>query len=152
MPGAPAARKSRGGLPPPYSRSSHGWRAGTGARFPADTTGAGRADIVGLKTAKGAVTSSGAGDGTFDDERVPRRPAPSPSPADLSTLADTTGDGRLDLFGRHDDVWVPLQNEDGTFAPIADEPVLPHAPPRRPVIGAPAPARRRRPFARLKGA
>ncbi|MER5820779.1 VCBS repeat-containing protein, partial [Streptomyces mirabilis] len=40
-------------------------------------------------------------------------------------LADTTGDGRLDIVGCHDDgVWVSLQDEDGTFAPIGDEPVL----------------------------
>jgi len=32
-------------------------------------------------------------------------------------LADTTGDGRLDVVGCHDDgVWISLQNEDGTFA------------------------------------
>ncbi|MDH6130306.1 RICIN domain-containing protein, partial [Kitasatospora sp. GP82] len=163
-----------------------GWWAGVGARFLADTTGAGRADIVGLKPAKGAVTSSSRGDGTFDDdERVLHPPAPSPSPADLSTLvdttgdgrpdvvvlcadgvrvslqdkggtftpaggklvlqafghsqqaggwladkhprflADTTGDGRLDIVGCHDDgVWVSLQDADGTFAPLADKPVL----------------------------
>ncbi len=32
-------------------------------------------------------------------------------------LADTTGDGRLDIIGCHDDgVWTSLQDEDGTFA------------------------------------
>jgi hypothetical protein len=32
-------------------------------------------------------------------------------------LADTTGDGRLDLVGCHDEgVWVSLQGDDGTFA------------------------------------
>ncbi|MHA7962365.1 FG-GAP-like repeat-containing protein [Streptomyces sp. L500] len=163
-----------------------GWWAGDGARFLADTTGTGRADIVGLKPAKGAVTSSGRGDGTFDDdERALHQGAPSPSPLDLWTLvdttgggkpdlvvlaadgvrvsshddagkfaptggklalkafghgqqaggwladkhprflADTTGDGRLDIIGFHDDgVWVSLQDEEGKFAPIADEPVL----------------------------
>ncbi|MEV4441166.1 FG-GAP-like repeat-containing protein [Streptomyces sp. NPDC049577] len=163
-----------------------GWWAGLGARFLADVTGAGRGDIVGLKPAKGAVTSSSRGDGTFDDgERVLHQPLPSPSPADLWTLADTTGggrpdvvvlaadgvhvslqdkdgtfaptgggpvlkafghgqqaggwlpdkhprfladttgDGRLDIVGCHDDgVWVSLQNEEGKFAPLADEPVL----------------------------
>ncbi|MFJ8733905.1 FG-GAP-like repeat-containing protein [Streptomyces bauhiniae] len=163
-----------------------GW-AGLGARFLADTGGAGRADIVGLKPAKGAVTSSSRGDGTFDDdERVLHPPAPSPSPGDLWTLvdttgdgrpdvvvlgadgvrmarqdedggtftpaggepvlkafghdeeaggwiadkhprflADTTGDGRLDIVGFHDDgVWVSLQDEEGKFAPLAEEPVL----------------------------
>ncbi|AJT69872.1 hypothetical protein T261_8278 [Streptomyces lydicus] len=163
-----------------------GWWAGLGDRFLADTTGTGRKDIVGLKPAKGAVTSSGRGDGTFDDdERVLLQPAPSGSPADLWTLvdttgngkpdvvvlsadgvrvssqdgggtftpaggklvlkafghgkeaggwladkhprflADTTGDGRLDIVGCHDNgVWVSLQDEQGKFAPIPDEPVL----------------------------
>ncbi|GGS56367.1 FG-GAP-like repeat-containing protein [Streptomyces violaceus] len=163
-----------------------GWWAGLGDRFLADTTEAGRKDIVGLKPAKGAVTSSSSGDGTFDDdERVLHPHAPSSSPTDLWTLvdltgggkpdvvvlaadgvrvstqdedgtftpaggeqvleafghgrqaggwladqhprflADTTGDGRLDIVGCHDDgVWVSLQDEEGTFAPIADEPAL----------------------------
>ncbi|MFD9482631.1 FG-GAP-like repeat-containing protein [Streptomyces sp. NPDC059991] len=163
-----------------------GWWAGLGDRFLADTAEAGRKDIVGLKPAKGAVTSSSRGDGTFDDEeRVLHQPAPSSRPADLWTLvdltgdgrpdvvvlaadgvrvstqdedgtfspaggelvleafghsqqgggwladehprflADTTGDGRLDIVGCHDDgVRVSLQDQDGTFAPIADEPVL----------------------------
>ncbi|WP_329460949.1 FG-GAP-like repeat-containing protein [Streptomyces sp. NBC_01431] len=40
-------------------------------------------------------------------------------------LADTTGDGRLDIVGFHDDgLWVSLQDEEGKFAPLADEPVL----------------------------
>jgi hypothetical protein len=40
-------------------------------------------------------------------------------------LADTTGDGRLDIVGCHDDgVWISLQDEEGKFAPLADEPVL----------------------------
>ncbi|MFF5157886.1 RICIN domain-containing protein [Streptomyces sp. NPDC000348] len=160
--------------------------AGPGARFLADTTGTGRADIVAIRPAKGAVTSSGRGDGTFDDdERVLHPPAPSALPADLWTqvdmtgdgrpdavvlavdgvrvsaqdgngtftpaggelvlktfghgrqaggwladrhprfLVDTTGDGRADIVGCHDDgVWISLQDEDGTFAPIGDEPVL----------------------------
>ncbi|RZU46467.1 VCBS repeat protein [Streptomyces sp. BK022] len=162
-----------------------GWWAGLGARFLADTGGAGRADIVGLKPGKGAVRASSRGDGTFDDERVLHQAAQSASPKDLWTLADTTGDGRpdvvllaadgvrvatadetgtytpaggkpvlkafghgdgaggwladqhprflvdttgggrLDLVGFHDDgVWTSLQDEDGTFAPLPDEPVL----------------------------
>ncbi|MFH9616699.1 RICIN domain-containing protein, partial [Streptomyces pratensis] len=169
----------------PCPAGQPGWWAGLGERFLADTTGTGQADIVGLKPAKGAVTSSSRGDGTFDDERVLHPPASSASPADLWTLAnltgegrpgvvvlsadgvrisaqdaggtfaptggqpvlnafghgkqaggwladrhlrflaDTTGDGRLDIVGCHDDgVWVSLQDEDGAFAPIGDEPVL----------------------------
>ncbi|WLQ39883.1 FG-GAP-like repeat-containing protein [Streptomyces laculatispora] len=160
--------------------------AGLGERFLADTTGTGLADIVGLKPAKGAVTSSSRGDGTFnDEERVLHPPTSSASPKDLWTLADltgesrpgvivlaaegirvsaqdeggtftpaggelalkafghgpqagswladkhprfladTTGDGRLDIVGCHDDgLWVSLQDDEGKFAPLADEPVL----------------------------
>ncbi|WP_330177534.1 FG-GAP-like repeat-containing protein [Streptomyces sp. NBC_01498] len=160
--------------------------AGPGDRFLADVTGTGRNDIVGLKPAKGVVTSLGRGDGTFDqDESVLHPPWPSPSPEDLWTivdmagdgrpdvvqlsaggvrvtsreedgtlapaggklvlgafghgqqaggwrvakharfLADTTGDGRLDLVGCHDDgLRISLQDEEGTFAPLPDEPVL----------------------------
>ncbi|MFJ4877375.1 FG-GAP-like repeat-containing protein [Streptomyces sp. NPDC088745] len=154
-----------------------GWWAGLGERFLADTTGTGLADIVALQPAKGAVTCSSRGDGTFDDERVLHPPAASASPKDLWTLAnltsesrpsvvvlaaegmrvstqgesgtfapaggelvlkafghgpqaggwltgkhprflaDTTGDGRLDIVGCHDDgLWVSLQDEEGTFA------------------------------------
>ncbi|MFJ7418677.1 FG-GAP-like repeat-containing protein [Streptomyces uncialis] len=161
-----------------------GWWGGADTRFLADT-GAGRADIVGLKPAKGAVTSGSRGDGTFDDERVLHLPPPAAGPADLWTLvdttgdgspdvvvlaadgvrvsprdeggafappggepalkafghgqqaggwlaekhprflADTTGDGRLDLVGCHDDgVWISLQDEEGKFAPLPEEPVL----------------------------
>ncbi|KQX69478.1 FG-GAP-like repeat-containing protein [Streptomyces sp. Root1310] len=102
------------------------WWAGLGERFLADTTGAGRADIVGLKPAKGAVTSSSQGDGTFDDsERVLHPPASSSSPKDLWTLVDTTGDGRPDVvvLGA-DGVRVTRQDEDGTFTPASGEPAL----------------------------
>ncbi|EDY49672.1 FG-GAP-like repeat-containing protein [Streptomyces clavuligerus] len=171
------ATRSPGGQPDRW--------AGTGARFLADTAGTGRVDIVGLTPAKGAVTSAGRGDGTFEDERALLQSTPPPTPADLWTLADTTGngkpdvvvlaadgvrvsrqdqggafaptggelvlkafghgkpgggwladkhprfladttgDGRLDLVGCHDDgVRISLQDEEGKFAPLADEPVL----------------------------
>ncbi|MFC4517886.1 FG-GAP-like repeat-containing protein [Streptomyces ehimensis] len=102
------------------------WWAGLGARFLADAAGTGRADIVGLKPAKGMVTSSSQGDGTFDDgERVLHPPAPSPSPADLWTLADTTGDGRPDVVVLSaDGVRVHPQAEDGTYPPPGGEPVV----------------------------
>ncbi|MFG3722462.1 FG-GAP-like repeat-containing protein [Streptomyces massasporeus] len=173
-----AGGRSPGGQAAPWA-----W---VGDRLLADTTGAGQADIVGLKPAKGAVTASSRGDGTFEDgERVLHPPAPSPSTEDLWTLADTTGDGkpdavvlaadgvrvflqdeagtfaltsgepalkafghgrqaggwladkhprfladatgdgRLDIVGFHDDgVWISLQDEEGKFAPLAEEPVL----------------------------
>ncbi|MFJ4126134.1 RICIN domain-containing protein, partial [[Kitasatospora] papulosa] len=176
--------KSAGAVPAPGRQQ--GWWAGLGARFVADITGAGRADIIGIKPGKGVVASTSRGDGTFDDdEAVLHPPVPSASPADLWTLADlngdgrpdavtlttdgvrmspqgedgafaaasgepalkafghgdeagswlvdkhpryladTTGNGRTDIIGCHDDgVWISLQNEDGTFAPVTDEPVL----------------------------
>ncbi|MEU5282093.1 FG-GAP-like repeat-containing protein [Streptomyces asoensis] len=103
-----------------------GWWAGLGARFLADTTGAGRADIVALKPAKGVVTSCSRGDGTFDeDERVLHPLAPSASPADLWTLADTTGTGRPDVIVLGaDGVRVSVQDESGAFAPAGGKPVL----------------------------
>ncbi|MFE7842179.1 FG-GAP-like repeat-containing protein [Streptomyces sp. NPDC057474] len=103
-----------------------GWWAGLGDRFLAATTEKGRKDIVGLKPAKGAVTSSGRGDGTFDDdERVLHPPAPSSHPADLWTLVDLTGDGRPDVVVlATDGVQVSPQEEDGTFPPAGGEPVL----------------------------
>ncbi|MFJ9924212.1 FG-GAP-like repeat-containing protein [Streptomyces rubiginosohelvolus] len=176
--------KSEGTSPAPGGQQ--GWWAGLGARFVADVTGGGRADILGVKPAKGVVTSPSRGDGTFDDEEaVLHPPAPSANTADLWTLADlngdgrpdavtlatdgvrvspqaedgtfaaasgepvlkafghgeeaggwhadkhpryladTTGNGRTDIIGCHDDgVWISLQNDDGTFAPLTDEPVL----------------------------
>ncbi|MFH8572817.1 FG-GAP-like repeat-containing protein [Streptomyces sp. NPDC017993] len=103
-----------------------GWWAGAGARFLADTTGEGPADIVGLKPAEGAVTSSSRGDGRFDDEeRVLHPPVPSASPEDLWTLADTTGSGKPDIVVlATDGVRVSPQDEDGTFAPAGGEPAL----------------------------
>ncbi|MEE1751160.1 RICIN domain-containing protein, partial [Streptomyces sp. SP18CS02] len=102
------------------------WWAGLGERFLADTTGAGRADIVGLKPAKGAVTSASRGDGTFDDdERVLHPPTPSPNPKDLWTLVDTTGEGRPDIvvLGA-DGVRLARPDENGTFTPASGEAVL----------------------------
>ncbi|MFJ8664019.1 FG-GAP-like repeat-containing protein [Streptomyces sp. NPDC093795] len=117
--------RSKGADRPPGGQP--GWWAGLGARFLADTTGKGCQDIVGLKPGKGAVTASCRGDGTFDDdgERVLHRSAPSPSPADLWTLADSTGDGRLDVVVlAADGVRVSSQDEDGTFTPAGGEPAL----------------------------
>ncbi len=100
--------------------------AGLGDRFLADTTGDGRADIVGLKPAKGPVSAAGLGDGTFkDDERVLHPPAPSPSPKDLWTLVDTTGNGKPDAVTlAADGVRVFLQDDTGKFAPASAEPVI----------------------------
>ncbi|MFE7520004.1 FG-GAP-like repeat-containing protein [Streptomyces halstedii] len=170
----------------PSGAGEPGRWAGVGARFLADTEGTGRADIVGIRSTKGAVTSSSRGDGTFDDERPLHQGVATPNSGDLWSvvdltgngrpdvvalctggvrvsaqgedgaftpeggelvlkafghgkqaggwlvdrhprfLADTTGDGRLDVIGCHDDgLWVSLQDEEGKFAPLADEPALP---------------------------
>ncbi|ANZ15311.1 hypothetical protein SNOUR_09975 [Streptomyces noursei ATCC 11455] len=110
----------------PFPGGQPGWWAGAGARFLADTTGAKRADIVGLKLAEGAATSSSRGDGTFDDEeRVLHPPVPSASPEDLWTFADTTGDGKPDVVVlAADGVRLSPKGEDGTFAPAGGEPAL----------------------------
>ncbi|MEU6474447.1 FG-GAP-like repeat-containing protein [Streptomyces massasporeus] len=112
------AGRSHSGQPVRWAR--------VGDRLLADITGAGRADIVGLRPGKGAVTASSAGDGTFhDDERVLHPPAPSPSAEDLWTLADTTGDGRPDaVVLAADGVRVFQRGEGGTFAPTSGEPAL----------------------------
>ncbi|MFI1004831.1 FG-GAP-like repeat-containing protein [Streptomyces galbus] len=101
------------------------WWAGLGARFLADTTGAGGADLIGLQPAKGAVTAAGRGDGTFDDARVLHPPSPSASPTDLWTLVDTTGDGTPDVVVlAADGVHVVPRDDDGTYPPADGEPVL----------------------------
>ncbi|ESP99523.1 hypothetical protein B591_07395 [Streptomyces sp. GBA 94-10 4N24] len=105
--------------------SQAGWWAGLGDRFLADTRGTGLADIVGLKPAKGAVTSSSRGDGTFGDERVLHPPASSASPKDLWTLADLTGESRPSVVVlAAEGIRVSTQDEGGTFAPAGGELVL----------------------------
>ncbi|WP_031111107.1 FG-GAP-like repeat-containing protein [Streptomyces sp. NRRL S-146] len=117
--------KSNGAGGRSHSGQAAPW-AWVGDRLLADTTGAGQADIVGLKPAKGAVTAASRGDGTFQDgERVLHPPAPSPSTEDLWTLADTTGDGKPDaVVLAAEGVRVFLQDEAGTFALTSGEPAL----------------------------
>jgi hypothetical protein len=102
-----------------------GWRTERHPRFLVDTTGKGRADIVGFGYA-GVYRSLSNGDGTFGPMqlvmdnfgytaggwRVEKHPR---------FLADVTGDGRPDIVGFGDGgVWVSLSNPDGTYA----QPVL----------------------------
>ncbi|MEU3956303.1 FG-GAP-like repeat-containing protein [Streptomyces achromogenes] len=116
--------KTEGAMPRPCGQP--GWWAGPGARFLAEIAGKAPADIVALKPAEGAVTAAARGDGTFEDEeRVLHPPAPSPSPADLWTLADLTGDGTPGIVTlAADGVRVSLQEEDGTLPPAGGEPAL----------------------------
>ncbi len=118
------AWKSEGAAPSPDGRP--GWWAGLGARFLADTTGGGRAEVIGLKPAKGAVAAAARGDGTFEDEeRVLHRPAPSSSHSDLWTLADVTGGGEPAVVVlAADGVRVSPRGEDGTFEPVSGESAL----------------------------
>ncbi|MFF2078510.1 RICIN domain-containing protein [Kitasatospora sp. NPDC058162] len=101
-----------------------GWLADQHPRFLADTTGDGRLDLVGCHE-DGVWISLQADDGTFAD--LPGEPALRAFGHGEKAggwlldrhprfLADTTGDGRLDLVGCHDEgVWVSLQGDDGTF-------------------------------------
>ncbi len=98
-----------------------GWRVERHPRFLADTTGDGRADIVGFGSA-GVYVSRATGGGSFAAPqlvvnnfaydaggwRVERHPR---------FLADVTGDGRADIVGFGDaGVYVSTANGDGTFA------------------------------------
>jgi extracellular elastinolytic metalloproteinase len=112
---------------PPYLAVGHfgynagNWRVDRHPRFVADTTGDGRADIVGFGDV-GVWVSRARPDGTFTAPklvvgnlgydaggwRVERHPR---------FLADTTGDGRADIIGFGDaGVWVSRAQPNGTFA------------------------------------
>jgi hypothetical protein len=103
-----------------FGYNAGGWRVDLHPRFLADTTGDGRADIVGFGYA-GVWVSHALADGTFEKTpqrlvddfgynqgwRVDRHPR---------FLADTTGDGRADIVGFNDEgVWVSHALADGTF-------------------------------------
>ncbi|WP_208870674.1 FG-GAP-like repeat-containing protein [Streptomyces aquilus] len=107
-----------------FGYNAGGWRVEKHPRFLADTTGDGRADIVGFGDA-GVWVALSNGDGTFQPMtlainnfgynaggwRVEKHPR---------FLADVTGDGRADVVGFGDaGVWVALSNGDGTFQPMA---------------------------------
>ncbi|MEU8672843.1 MULTISPECIES: FG-GAP-like repeat-containing protein [Streptomyces] len=72
------------------------------------------------------MAASSMGDGRFDeDEHILHQPVPAPSPADLWTLVDTTGDGRADaVVLAADGVRIFRQDENGDFAPAGGELVL----------------------------
>ncbi|MES9499887.1 FG-GAP-like repeat-containing protein [Streptomyces koyangensis] len=108
-----------------HGAQAGGWRADRHPRFLADTTGDGRLDLVGCHD-DGVWVSLQDEDGKFaplSDEPALRAFGHAEDAGGWRAdrhprfLTDTTGDGRLDLVGCHDDgVWVSLQDEDGTFA------------------------------------
>ncbi len=103
-----------------YDTAAGGWRIERHLRLLADTTGDGRADIVGFGS-KGVVVACAQPDGSYAEPvlvvenfgssaggwRIDRHPR---------MLADTTGDGRADIVGfGYDGVWVSRAQPDGTF-------------------------------------
>ena len=104
-----------------FGYDAGGWRVDRHPRFLADTTGDGRADIVGFGNA-GVYVSRAQADGSFAAPqlvvdnfgydaggwRVERHPR---------FLADTTGDGRADIVGfGNAGVWVSRAQADGSYA------------------------------------
>ena len=103
-----------------FGYNAGGWRVDRHPRMMADTTGDGRADIVGFGNA-GVYVSRAQANGTFAAPqlvvanfgynaggwRVDRHPR---------MMADTTGDGRADIVGfGNAGVWVSRAQSDGTF-------------------------------------
>ncbi|MBX6358300.1 MAG: VCBS repeat-containing protein, partial [Micromonosporaceae bacterium] len=105
-----------------FAYTAGGWRVEKHPRFLADVNGDGRADIVGFGDG-GVWVSLSNGDGTFAAPqlvvenfgytaggwRVEKHPR---------LLADTTGDGKLDIVGFGEaGVWVSRGLGGGTFEP-----------------------------------
>ncbi|MFT3720015.1 M6 family metalloprotease domain-containing protein [Pseudorhodoferax sp.] len=102
-----------------FGYAAGGWRVDLHPRCMADTTGDGRADIVGFGSGGVYVARAGQ-DGAFADPqlvvadfgyasgwRVDRHPR---------VMADTTGDGRADIVGfGNDGVYVARAGQDGAF-------------------------------------
>ncbi len=105
-----------------FAYDAGGWRVESHPRLLADTTGDGRADIVGFGDA-GVYRSVAQADGSFGPVefvvanfgtqqgwRVDRHPR---------FLADTTGDGRADIVGFGDaGVYRSVAQADGSFGPV----------------------------------
>jgi hypothetical protein len=106
-----------------FGYTAGGWRVEQHPRMLADTTGDGRADIVGFGNA-GVWVSRAQANGTFAAPqlvianfgyaaggwRIEKHPR---------FLADVTGDGRADIVGfGNAGVWVSRAQADGSFAPL----------------------------------
>lgn len=106
-----------------FGYTAGGYRIEKNPRFVADTTGDGRADIVGFSDA-GVVVSRANADGSFG--------TPTPVIANFGYVAggwrveknprfaaDLTGDGRADILGFGDGgVYVSLAQSNGTYGPV----------------------------------
>ncbi len=106
-----------------YGYVAGGWRIEKHPRFVVDTTGDGRADIVGFGDA-GVYVSRAQADGSYTGPqlvvgnfgydaggwRVEKHPR---------FVADLTGDGRADILGFGEQgVWVSLAQPDGSYGPL----------------------------------
>src|SRR6185437_3202595 len=106
-----------------YGTDVGGWRVERHPRFLADTTGDGRADIVGFGSA-GVVVSRAQPDGSFTEpELVVRNFGSSAGGWRIERhprfVADTTGDGRADIVGfGNNGVWVSRAQPDGSFTTL----------------------------------
>ncbi len=112
-----------------FGYSAGGWRRDMHPRFMADTTGDGRADIVGFGNA-GVYVSRAQANGTFSPPQLVVANFGYNAGGWRTNLhprfmADTTGDGRADIVGfGHSGVFVSRAKADGTFT--AAQMVLPH--------------------------
>lgn len=98
---------------------SQGWHLDTHHRFLGDTTGNGLPDIVGFGV-KGVYVAKNNGDGTFQNSVLVTEDFGTNDgykiDKHLRTIADLTGDGKVDLVGfGNTGVWVGFNNGDGTF-------------------------------------
>ena len=109
-----------------FGYNAGGWRTERHPRFMADTTGDGRADIVGFFD-DGVWVSRAQLDGRFTRFTAPERVVASFGYAAAAGgwrverhprfMADTTGDGRADIVGfGNDGVWVSRAQLDGSFS------------------------------------
>jgi FG-GAP-like repeat len=102
-----------------FGRTGGGWDSTRHLRVPADLTGDGRADIVGFgEDSVWVALADGAGGFGPTRRGVPGFAFQDGWRTDVHvrTLADLTGDGRLDIVGFGDDgVWVALNDGAGGF-------------------------------------
>lgn len=109
-----------------FGYNAGGWRVGLHPRMMADTSGDGRADIVGFGNAGVYVSRAGTGGSFSAPQRVVNNFGYNAGGwrVDLHPrmMADTNGDGRADVVGfGNAGVYVARAKSDGTFSPIEFE-------------------------------